>query len=155
MTTNGLTQLELLSPDINTSLTSFVNVSKLFLDASVIELEGKVLDKNMQKQIREAAKTISAILSVASEKTQKAAIVADVHTDTNTESVLEEALGNFNALIIVYTDADGKLHAAGGPVYNYFEFTQPMDQRLTDEKWREMLTASPPEPPEWTNNFAR
>lgn len=155
MTINGLTHLGLLSPDINASLTSFVNVSKLFLDASVIELEGKVLDENMQKQIREAAKTISAILSVASEKTQKAAIVADVHTDTNTRSVLEEALGNFNVLIIVYADAGGKLYAAGGPVYNYFEFTQPINQRLTDEKWREMLIANPPDPPEWTNNFAR
>ena len=154
MTINGLTQLELLLPDINTSLTSFIEVSELFLSASIIELEGKTLDKSMQQQIRAAAKTISAILSVASEKTQKAAIVADVHTDTNTEQVLEEALGNFNTLIIVYADADGNLHAVAGPVYNYFEFTQPMSQRLTDEEWREMLATSPPDPPEWTENFA-
>lgn len=155
MTINGLTQLELLSPDIKTSLTSFIEVSELFLNASIIELEGKTLDENTQQQIRSAAKTISAILSVASEKTQKAAIVADVHTDANTKRVLEEALGNFNALIIVYADADGNLYAASGPAYNYFEFTQPMSQRLTDENWREMLETSPRDPPEWTDNFAR
>lgn len=155
MTINGLTQLELLLPDINTSLTSFIEVSELFLNASIIELEGKTLDKSVQQQIRAAAETISAILSVASEKTQKAAIVADVHTDTNTKQVLEEALGNFNALVIIYAGADGNLHAAAGPVYNYFEFTQPMSQRLTDETWREMLKISPPKPPEWTDNFAR
>jgi hypothetical protein len=155
MTISGLTQLELLLPDINTSLTSFIEVSKLFLNASIIELEGKTLDKTTQQQIRSAAKTISAILSVASEKTQKAAIVADVHTDTNTERVLEEALGNFNALVVVYADADGSLYAAAGPAYNYFEFTQPMSQRLTDEEWREMLETSPQDPPEWTDNFAR
>jgi len=156
MTINGLTQLELFLPDINTSLASFINVSELFLNASIIELEGKTLDESMQQQIRAASKTISAILSAASEKTQKAAIIVDVHTDLNTKRVLEEALGNFNALLVVHVDAVGKLHATAGPAYNYFEFAWPVSDRLTDEKWREMLTAHQvPEPPKWTNNFAR
>jgi hypothetical protein len=155
MTINGLTQLQLLQPDINTSLRSFIDVSELFLNASIMELEGKALNESMQQQIRAAAKTISAILSVATEKAQQAAIVADVHTDLNTDKVLEEALGKFNVLVIVYADADGKLYAGAGPVYNYFEFTQPMSQRLTDETWRQMLVTSPQEPPEWTNNFSR
>ena len=155
MTINGLTQLQLLQPDMNTSLRSFIDVSELFLNVSVIELEGRLLNESMQQQIRAAAKTISAILSVATEKAQQAAIVADVHTDLNTDEVLEEALGKFNVLIIVYADADGKLYASAGPVYNYFEFTQPMSQRLTDETWRQMLATSPPAPPEWTNNFSR
>jgi len=155
MTVNGLTQLELLPSDVNTSLTSFINISKLFLNASITELEGKALDRNMQHQIRNAALAMSAILSVASEKTQKAAIVVDVHTDPMTVQVLEEGLGKFNALVVVYKDADGNLYAAAGPVYNYFEFTQPMSHRLTDEEWREMLETIPPDPPEWTNNFAR
>ena len=154
MTINGLTQLELLPPDVNTSLTSFIELSKLFLNASIIELEGKTLDESMQEHIRNAALEVSAILSVASEKTQKAAIVADVHTDTNTEQVLEEGLGKFNVLVVVYADKDGNLYAVAGPVYNYFEFTQPMGQRLTDEEWREMLETSPLDPPEWTDNFA-
>jgi hypothetical protein len=155
MTINGLTQLQLLQQDMNTSLRSFINVSELFLNASIIELEGKALNESMQEQIRAAAKTISTILSVATEKAQQAAIAADVHTDLNTGQVLEEALGKFNVLIIVYADSNGTLYAGAGPVYNYFEFKQPMDQRLSDEMWRQMLTTSPPEPPDWTNNFSR
>ncbi|MEM3825558.1 MAG: DUF3160 domain-containing protein [Candidatus Bathyarchaeia archaeon] len=156
MTINGLTQFNVLSPTLRESLASFLDISKLFLNASIIELENGALDLNMQKQVRNAALTISAILSGASEKAQKAAIIADVHTDPNTKKVLEEALGNFNILIIVYADADGTLYSATGPVYNYFEFTWPMSDRLTDEKWREMLANNEvPEPPEWTNNFAR
>lgn len=155
MTVNGLTQLELLPSDVNTSLTSFLDISKLFLNASITELEGKALDESMQQQIRNAALAMSAILSVASEKTRKAAIVVDVHTDPNTVQVLEEGLGKFNALVVVYKDADGNLYAAAGPVYNYFEFAQPMSHRLTDEEWREMLETNPPDPPEWTNYFAR
>lgn len=155
MTINGLTQLGLLPADVNTTLTSFVDISKLFLNASIIELEGKPLNESMQEQIRAAVATLSQILEVAPDKAKSVTIVADVHTDTNTERVLEEALGKFDALVIIYADADGKLYATAGPAYNYFEFTQPMNQRLTDEKWCDMLKIGPPYPPEWTNNFAR
>jgi hypothetical protein len=156
MTINGLTQLGLLSSATNASLTSFIGASELFLNASAIELEGRTLDENLQQQIREAAKDISTIVSSASEKAQKAAVVADVHTDPNTGYVLEEALGNFSVLVVVYADADGTLHCTAGPVYNYYEFTQPMNNRLTDEAWRAILAADQtPEPPEWTKNFAR
>jgi len=154
MTLDGLEELQLLSTDINDSLTSFRDTLKLFLNASVMELEGKDLPQNTQMEIRDAAETFTSILDVASEKTQKTMIAADVHTDLNTEKVLEETLGKFNILIIIYSDAEGNLYASAGPVYNYFEFLQPMDQRLTDEKWVEILSTDPPEPPEWTNEFA-
>jgi len=39
------------------------------------------------------------------------------------------------------------------PVLNYKEFKHPMEDRLTDEKWREMLITNPPEDPEWNKNF--
>jgi hypothetical protein len=156
MTINGLTQFGLLSHGINASLTSFMDVSELFLNASTIELEGRTLDGSLQHQIREAAKEISTIVSSASEKVQKAAIVADVHTDPNTGRVLEEALGNFSVVVVIYADADGSLHSTAGPVYNYYEFSWPMSNRLTDETWRGMLaTHQTPETPEWTNNFAK
>lgn len=155
MTINGLNGLQLLQSNINTSLTKFVDVSELFLSASILELEGKTLNETIQAQIREAARTLAEILQVASDKTQSSTIAVDVHTDLNTERVLEEALGKFNVLIVVYTNADGKLYTAAGPVYNYFEFTQPISQRLTDEQWRNIFETTPPEPPEWTKKFTR
>ena len=94
-------------------------------------------------------------MGVASEKTQKVTIAADVHTDPNLPPrVLEEALGKFNVLVIVYSDADGNLYASAGPVYNYFEFKWPIAQRLTDEAWTELLSADPPQPLGWTSEFA-
>jgi hypothetical protein len=155
MTFNGLTQLGLLSSQIKTSLTSFMDDSELFLNASTIELEGKALDESLQNQIRQAAKGISAVISSDTDQAQKAAMVTDVHTDPNSGKVLEEGLGNLSALVVVYANTDGTLYSAAGPVYNYYEFTMPMDNRLTDEAWRTMLASSQtPEPPEWTNNFA-
>jgi hypothetical protein len=95
------------------------------------------------------------ILQAASDKTQSSTIAVDVHTDLNTELVLEEALAKFNILIIVCTNADGKFYTVAGPVYNCFEFTRPIRQRLTDEQWRNIFETTPPEPPKWTKKFAR
>jgi len=155
MTLNGLTSLQLLQSDVNASLRKFMRISELFLNASIIELEGKTLDQNMQKQIRQAAGQLVEILKITSEKTRSVTIIADVHTDPNYGKVLEEALGKLNVLIVVHADEDGKLYANAGPVYNYFEFTQPMDKRLTDEEWSEMFNSNPPEPLEWTDKFAK
>lgn len=154
MTLNGLKELQLLSTDIKESLATFRDTLKLFLNASVMELEGKDLPQGMQKEIRDAAETFTSILDVASEKTQKTMIIADVHTDLNSNEVLEEALGKFNMLIAIYSDAEGNLQASAGAAYNYFEFTQPIAARLTDEAWTELLSTDAPQPPDWTNEFA-
>jgi hypothetical protein len=37
-----------------------------------------------------------------------------------------------------------------GPVLSYYEFKQPMNDRLTDEAWRELLDSpKKPERPRW------
>ena len=65
-----------------------------------------------------------------------AAIVADIATDPN-GSVLEVATGN-PAKIFVVVNVEGSLRIATGTVYSYFEFTQPLSERLTDTAWRQM-----------------
>jgi hypothetical protein len=91
ITLNGLNGFQILSQDIEESLSSFREIIKLFFNASVLELEGNDLSQETQIAIRKAAKEFAAILNVVTEKTQKATIVADVHTDADTEKVLEEA----------------------------------------------------------------
>ena len=169
MTINGLTQLGIFSPQTNSTsqpywatftqriVASFMNASELFLNASTTELEGKTLDANVQNQIRDAAERCFTLEGdLGSDTTQQASLAADVHTDLTTGRVLEEALANFSILIVVYADANGTLYSAAGPAFNYYEFTVPANNRLTDEAWRTMLsTNQTPQPPEWTDNFAR
>lgn len=83
----------------------------------------------------------------------KTTLIADVHTDPNTESVLEEASGYVDWIIVVHKSKDGSLGAAVGPIFTYYEFTHPMRDRLTDEKWREMLSTEPPARPDWVAEF--
>lgn len=82
-----------------------------------------------------------------------AAIVADVATDPN-GSVLEEGTGAINNIYVV-VPIDGKLHLTKGGVYSYYEFTEPLANRLTDKAWRELLQdpSTTPAVPAWTNSF--
>jgi hypothetical protein len=38
-------------------------------------------------------------------------------------------------------------------MFSYYEFPHPMADRLTDEKWRELLSTKPPARPAWIADF--
>ena len=61
-------------------------------------------------------------------------IVADVHTEPNSQQVLEEALGHPRAVFKELGE-----NKARGALFTYYEFKHPMEDRLTDEKWRQLL----------------
>ncbi|WP_254591385.1 DUF3160 domain-containing protein [Methanocella conradii] len=91
--------------------------------------------------------------AITSDVDKRMAIVADVHTDVNTGMVLEEAVGN-PYHIFVAVPIEGNLTIVKGAAFSYYEFKQPMSDRLTDEKWQEMLDGQKaPETPEWTKSF--
>jgi len=82
----------------------------------------------------------------------RAPLVADVAT-APPSTVLEEATGYINYIFAV-VPVEGKLRIAKGGVYSYYEFPWPAEDRLTDEKWWEMLDNKQiPEAPAWTESF--
>lgn len=66
-----------------------------------------------------------------------AAIVVDIATDPN-GTVLEAATGNPSTILVV-VKVDGMIKIARGSVYSFYQFTQPIDDRLTDAQWRVMM----------------
>lgn len=89
---------------------------------------------------------------------QPAALVADIATDPN-GSVLQTATNVGTIYVIV--NVDGSPRLASGTVYTFYQFTQPMDQRMTDQDWWAMLGKMPdtngdfhwddrPAPADWT-----
>jgi hypothetical protein len=88
----------------------------------------------------------------------EAAVIADVATAPTPRLVLEEAVGRINEIHVVVplVEEDGTitLQVAKGGVFSYYEFPWPMEDRLTDEKWRQMLDEGTVPPlPEWTGSF--
>ncbi|MGA2065775.1 MAG: DUF3160 domain-containing protein [Thermoguttaceae bacterium] len=79
--------------------------------------------------------------------------VADVHTDPNSREVLQVGVGHTNfALVAVDNGEDRMVYV--GPVYSYYEFSQPAERRLTDAEFRARLARGQEPPrPEWTRAF--
>lgn len=81
-----------------------------------------------------------------------AALVTDVATDPNGQ-VLTQATGNIFEIYVVVPVEDS-LRIARGGVYSHYEFPWPLNDRLTNEKWRPMVEAGelPPLAP-WTESY--
>jgi hypothetical protein len=111
------------------------------------EIAGKELAEADYAFLRGAAASLKAATvlpaelrrKVLSETDSKMALIADVHTDTNVEKVLEEGVGTPFALT-VRMPLGGEMTTLHGAVFSYYEFKQPMKDRLTDEAWQQMLS---------------
>lgn len=95
----------------------------------------------------------------------QAAVIADVATDVSYSgedfsgmAVLEVGVGRINEIHVVVplVEEDGsiRLQVAKGGIFSYYEFPWPASDRLTDEKWQEMLDeGKAPAPPAWVKSF--
>ena len=81
---------------------------------------------------------------------QPAALIADIATDPN-GSVLQTATNVGTIYVIV--NVDGSPRLASGSVYTFYQFTQPAEQRMTDQDWWVQLGKMPDENGEfhWDN----
>ncbi|MBR2825606.1 MAG: sigma-70 family RNA polymerase sigma factor [Solobacterium sp.] len=82
-----------------------------------------------------------------------AALVTDIATDGEKGECLQLAIGKPQEIIVaVYFDDD--IRFATGAVYSYYQFTQPISNRLTDEEWQDRVRANEvPNMPVWTSSF--
>ena len=91
-----------------------------------------------------------------------AAVVVDIATDPNGR-ILEAATGNPSVLYVV-VKVDGKVKLASGSVYSFYQFEWPLNDRLTDAKWCQMMGIAPDEEgylsydtsidqPQWTQSY--
>lgn len=154
MTKNGLTSMEVLNQtetsrlqNLETTLMRLINISKQ-------ELENRELTESDYGFIRDFGETLDGIVSGIKNKGKETTIIADVHTDTNTNQVLEEATGYIDVIIVAYKLPDERVIVGAGPVFSYYEFKQPMNNRLTDEQWKEKLQSNEvPNRPDWINSY--
>ena len=162
MAIDGLSSRGLLKDDTKASLVELEKLSLQLKTISEKELAQKDLSEKEYDLIRsfggqlehfwlEALKDQN-VDSASAACENPAALIADVATDPSGQ-VLEEATGLINDIYVVVPVA-GSLRIAKGAVFSYYEFPWPSDDRLTDEKWRDMLENSKvPAPPDWTKLY--
>jgi Protein of unknown function (DUF3160) len=168
MTRLALEEFELLSPSYRTWFSDMEHLLEQVQSISELELQNKPLSEKDSDFIRTIGSRISGILerqrtldvpagksrAGKSELDKKTTIIADVHTDSNTEQVLEEGTGWLDMAVVCVRFPDGSLQLAVGPIFSHFEFKHPLGNRLTDEAWRNMLaTGKVPDRGEWTSTY--
>ena len=153
MTNQGLDEMGVLDPVSKSRLAELESILSRLQAISEKELENEELTEEDYEFIKNFGSQLEGVIADVDEKARKTTVVADVHTDANTEAVLEEGVGYVDMIIVAYKLPDGRILIGAGPVMSYYEFKQPMDERLTDEKWREMLEEKPPERPEWSYTY--
>jgi hypothetical protein len=152
MTADGLEEMDALDEDTGGRFESLESTLEKLIEISEKELKNEELTEEDKYYIFEFGEIIKMSVD-ADEEARKTTLVADVHTEPNDKLVLEEGTGYVDMVIVAYKLPDGRIFLAAGPVMSYYEFKQPMSDRLTDEKWREMLEKNPPEKPKWAATY--
>ncbi len=154
---DGLDARHLISDEYKEKLKGMEALNLQLKSIAEKELTNTPLSSEDYRYIREIGTTLSSLVyfsqdereKIASGADEKIDIVADVHTDGNTGQVLEEGIGKPLQLLVVVKNGN-ELYYASGPLFSYYEFKQPMNDRLTDEKWQEM---EKPPLPVFTHSF--
>ncbi len=169
-TAAGLKSYNLLSADDETNLKRLEQMANQFLTITKKELTNELptdeefdlirnYGGNLEHFWLEAYKEEGDNVSSAD---FPAAIIADIATDPN-GSCLEVGTGNPSRIYVI-VPIDGELHICQGAVYSFYQFEQPLSNRLTDSTWRQMMgialtddgaysTNSAIEQPAWTQSY--
>ncbi|HUV46094.1 MAG TPA: DUF3160 domain-containing protein [Dehalococcoidia bacterium] len=154
MTREGLGTLNALSDEEKSRLESLENILDRLITISQDELEGKELSEDDYEFIRNFGQQLDSIVTGVEAGGKETTLVADVHTDANSERVLEEGVGYVDLALVAYKVPDGNIILGAGPTFSYYEFKQPMSDRLTDEQWKELLEqGQQPSRPDWIDSF--
>lgn len=159
MTREGLQIRNLLSDENAEYLQTLETLATNLKEISEKELNGQALTDDDYELIRAYGGSLEHLWveafkdrDVTELSDEPSPIVADVATDPG-GSVLEEGTGHIADIYVVF-ELEDKLRIAKGGVYTHYEFMWPLDDRLTDEAWRELLVSEDkPAMADWTQSF--
>lgn len=147
-TAEGLKKYGMLSASDEENLSRLCVMAEQLLTISNKELQDEVLTDEEYEFIRSYGGSIEhfwyeAVKDIADGEyfaapEYPAAIIADIATDPENGLALEVATGNPSEIYVV-VKVDGKIKAARGSVYSFYQFPWPSGDRLTDTKWRQMM----------------
>lgn len=159
-TRDGLKQYDMLSSENEESLNILTELGQQLLTISQKELSNETLTDEEYELIRSYGGTIEHFWrDLATEITGEqyvqtsefpAETIVDIATDQDRGRCLEIGVGGASEMYVI-VPVDGELKIASGAVYNFYQFEQPISERLTDSQWREMVRSV--DQPDWTQSY--
>lgn len=151
-TQTGLERYNVLREADRDNLKLLQELSERLQKISLMELENQPLSEEDYELIRSFGGQLEHFwyeaLKDASDSEEEiygsdfpAALITDVATDPN-GVVLEVGTGKIDRILVV-VPVEGSLRIAQGGIFSFYEFEQPLTERLTDEEWRQMLGVTP------------
>ncbi len=159
-TIDGLQSRQLLDPELKIKLESFQAMVHRFAAISQQELSNQNLSADDNSYLLavggllESQSSFSSTINnqVSSQTDKSIELVADVATDPNKQQVQEEAIGTVLPIYVI-VPVNGQPRLLQGGVFSYYEFQQPLSNRLTDEAWQAL--SKRPALPVWTASFVK
>lgn len=146
--------LKVLPEPIDRSYTDFVRIMEELEKAARAEAAGTPLSPAALRSLKSVAARLKTAVQLPKPMSEKLlgaadsqmALVTDVHTDANAGQVLQQAVGAPLRLSVTLPFQGKQVNFEGG-MMSYYEFKQPMADRLTDEAWQSRLTKPEKRPP--------
>ncbi|WP_161569217.1 DUF3160 domain-containing protein [Candidatus Oscillochloris fontis] len=167
MTIDGLSTRGLLEDGDLAALTKMEEIATKLATIARQQLRGEALSTEDYEYLRFYGGQIEALAFAASDEGSyqgaggfpeggdplQAAVVADLATNPNQGVVLENGVGRVFEIYVV-APIEGNLVLTKGAVFSHYEFAQPLNDRLTDETWRELLDSEQvPSLADWTASY--
>ncbi len=170
-TSYGLDKLGVISNEDKEGLRLLGELAKSLRDISIKELNNESLSDDEYELIRGYGGSLEHFWKdTLKNKTDKEyidsrefpmALVTDIATDPN-GSCLQLGIGGASTIYVIFP-IDGQLHIGRGGVFNFYQFEQPISDRMTDKEWRIKLGMSMDdndeyhfeevEQPAWTQSY--
>lgn len=157
----------LIDESVQDILKNFETLCKKAAEIVELEIQDKPVSKEDIKWIASIPFELVRIVLIAApsgseldENLLKSALVADVFTNHETGTALETATGIPYRIYVPLNDAQGGKRVAVGYCFNYYEFKQPVYNRLNDEQWKEKVYTDnftdilEDSKPDWAKNIA-
>jgi hypothetical protein len=158
----GLENRGLMDSEIETRLMKYKNLMLALKNIAEKELQNSTPTPEEFALICNFGSTIESITTFPKEYASQfeneaddfMAVIADVHTDPNTNTALEVGVGH-PLNIYVIAPVNGVPTLTRGGVFSYHEFTWSLaDERLTDEEWQALQSGGNAQlMPVWTESF--
>ncbi len=159
VTKKGLEDKEVFPQEFKQKFQTFIDTSDFLKQIVEAELENKKISDEDFEKLRTVSTKFEFIASALpgqelSKKDKRAGIIADIHTDTVNGKILYEATGKPHIIYVAVKDINGT-RLTRGAVFNHYEFTKPINGRLSDEDWQGIVydgNGKLPKSNEWNNN---
>ena len=125
---NGLSSRGLLLEQFFSKLSNLADYLDKLTELSIKELKNEDLNEQDIEFIKNIGDFMANTVDFASlnadpyvsEADERTAIIVDVHTDVNTNSVLEVGTGNPFVIYVIVQDQDGNYRLTKGAVFSYY-----------------------------------